>query len=70
MINGFQDYTQLQAANRAADIKELNKGGKPNIRRVQSRGVYVIYSGKNYTNLESFESRSAAQEFIDDLLSN
>jgi len=47
--------------------EELSKKGNLNIRWSQSRCGYVIFAGRNYTNLPSFESRVDAQSYIDTL---
>lgn len=46
--------------------KELIKGGKLNIRWSQSRCGYVIFSGRNYTNIQSFDTEDEAQKYIDE----
>ena len=48
--------------------EELTKGGQPNIRWSQARCGYVIFSGRNYTNIQSFDTEEEAQEYIDEAL--
>lgn len=44
--------------------KDMTKYGNPNVRWSQARCGYVIFSGRNCTNIQSFDNEDEANDFI------